>query len=158
MRKRIVGNGLEVSLVGFGCMGLTHAYGQPINHSDAINIIKEAVKVGYTFFDTAEIYGTRDDPFENERIVGEALSDVRDKVVIATKFGIQFDMNSDQVPYPIITDSSPTKIRASFAGSLKRLRTDYIDSYYQHRIDPNTSPETVASVMKELINEGKIKY
>lgn len=157
MKTRILGTNLNVSAVGLGCMGFSHAYGAPMEEKEAVKIIRQSVEMGYTFFDTAEIYGTQDDPFANERVVGEALEPYRDKVVIATKFGIRFDTSSGQVPYPIITNSSPEIIRESVEGSLKRLRTDYIDLYFQHRTDKNIAPEEVAGVMSELIKEGKIK-
>lgn len=114
--------------------------------------------VGYRFFDTAEVYGTADDPHVNERIVGEALRDVRSDVVIASKFGLRFDLESGVVPYPLIPDSRPETIRRSVEGSLKRLKTDHIDLYFQHRIDPSVEPEAVAQVMAELIKEGKITH
>lgn len=114
--------------------------------------------VGYRFFDTAEVYGTADDPHVNERIVGEALRDVRSDVVIASKFGLRFDLESGVVPYPLIPDSRPETIRQSVEGSLKRLKTDHIDLYFQHRIDPSVEPEAVAQVMAELIKEGKITH
>lgn len=158
MDKRILGKGLEVSAVGLGCMGLSHAYGSPVADEKAIRLIRQAFKIGYTFFDTAEIYGTSDNPHLNEIIVGEALKEFREKVVIATKFGIRFNRESDTVPYPIIPDSSPAMIRKSVDGSLSRLQTDYIDIYFQHRIDPNVLPEEVAAVMSELIKEGKIRH
>ncbi|MGI6590117.1 MAG: aldo/keto reductase [Eggerthellaceae bacterium] len=158
MEKRYLGKGkLEVSAVGLGCMGYSHAYGAPMDEAEAIQAIRTAVELGYTFFDTAEIYGPQDDPFANERLVGKALAPYRDKVVIATKFGIRFDLTSSQVPYPIVTDSSPARIRESVEGSLKRLGTDHIDLYFQHRTDANTEPEVVADVMADLIKEGKIR-
>ena len=158
MKKRVLGQGLEVSAVGFGCMGLSHAYGKPLEREESIRVIQEAVKAGYTFFDTAEVYGTDTNPHDNEELVGEALKGCRDQVIIATKFGIGFDYSSGQVPYPLVPDSSPETIRKSVEGSLKRLQTDYIDLYYHHRIDPSVEPEVVACVMKELIAEGKIRH
>lgn len=159
MEKRTLGrNGLEVTALGLGCMGFSHAYGAPTKKDEAIRLIRRAVGIGYTFFDTAEIYGTQDNPYDNECLVGEALAPYRDKVQIATKFGIHFDLSSHQVPYPIIPDSRPECIRESVEGSLKRLRTDHIDLYFQHRIDPNISAEEVAGVMAELIKEGKILH
>ncbi|AET67459.1 putative oxidoreductase, aryl-alcohol dehydrogenase like protein [Desulfosporosinus orientis DSM 765] len=157
MKKRILGKGLEVSAIGLGCMGLSHAYGAPTEKNEAIRLIHEAADKGYTFFDTAEIYGTQDNPHDNEILVGEALKPYRNKVV-ATKFGIKFDTTSKQVPYPIVPDSRPERIRASVEGSLKRLQTDCIDLYYQHRIDPKVPAEEVAGVMTDLIKEGKIKH
>ena len=158
MEKRILGNGLEVSAIGLGCMGFSHAYGAPTEHREAVRMIRSACNLGYTFFDTAEVYGTQEDPHANERLVGEALSDVRNHVQIAGKFGIRFDMESPEVNHPLIPDSRPEVIRASVEGSLKRLQTDHIDLYFQHRIDPLVEPETVAEVMKELIREGKILH
>lgn len=148
---------LEVSAVGLGCMGLSHAYGAPTEKHEAIRILQNALDMGYTFFDTAEVYGTQEDPHDNERLVGEAFQGKRDKVVIASKFGIHFDTQSDIYPYPLLTDAKPETIRASVEGSLKRLRTDYIDLYFQHRMDVNTEPEEVAGVMQDLIKEGKIR-
>lgn len=158
MEQRTLGKDLKVSAVGFGCMGLSHAYGAPLDEREAVKLIRRAFDCGYTFFDTAEIYGTEDDPHANERLVGEALAPVRDKAVIATKFGLSFDMESGVVPYPIIPDSRPETIRRSVECSLARLRTDHIDLYYQHRPDPKVEPETVAEVMAELIREGKITH
>lgn len=159
MKKRILGaGGLEVSALGLGCMGLSHAYGAPTEKSEAIRFIRKAAEMGYTFFDTAEIYGTQDNPYDNELIVGEALAPYRDKVKIATKFGVRFDLSSNTVPYPIITDSRPEHIRKSVEGSLERLQTDYIDLYFQHRIDPDIPAEEVAGVMADLIKEGKILH
>ena len=114
--------------------------------------------MGYTFFDTAEVYGTPEDPHVNERLVGEALAPIRDKVVIASKFGLRFDFASGKVPVPLIPDSRPETIRHSVEGSLKRLGTDHIDLYFQHRIDPAVEPEEVAGVMAGLIREGKITH
>lgn len=156
MKKRILGADLEVSAVGLGCMGFSHAYGAPTDKKTAVEAIRGAVEMGYNFFDTAEVYGTADDPHQNETLVGEALKDVRDKVIIATKFGIKFDMNFPEVNKPLIPDSRPETIRESVDASLKRLGTDHIDLYYQHRADPNIPIEEVAGVMSELINAGKI--
>lgn len=158
MKKRILGKDLEVSTVGLGCMGFSHAYGAPIERKEAVHAIQAAVDLGYTFFDTAEVYGSADNPHENEELVGQALKSCRDKVVIATKFGIHFDMESSQVNKPLIPDSRPEVIRTSVESSLKRLGTDYIDLYYQHRLDSNVPIEEVAGVMSELIKEGKITH
>lgn len=158
MDKRILGNGLEVSSVGLGCMGFSHAYGAPMDRKEAVSMIQRAYEMGYTFFDTAEVYGTPEDPHQNEELVGEALKWVRGQVQIASKFGIRFDMSSSQVNHPVIPDSRPSVIRASVEGSLKRLQTDHIDLYFQHRIDPSVEPEEVAGVMSELIREGKILH
>lgn len=148
---------LEVSAVGLGCMGFSHAYGAPMDEAEAIQTIRAAVEMGYTFFNTAGIYGPQDDPNANERLVGKALAPYRDQVVVATKFGIHFDLSSSTVPYPIITDSSPKRIRQSMEESLTRLDTDHIDLYFQHRTDANTEPEEIACVMADLIKEGKIR-
>lgn len=158
MKYQILGKDLKVSAVGLGCMGLSHAYGEPVDKDTAVKFIQKAVEAGYTFFDTAEIYGTADDPHINEKIVGEALKPYRDKVVIATKFGITFDHDSDIIPLPLVTDSRPEVIRKSVEGSLKRLQTDHIDLYYQHRLDKNVPIEEVAGVMADLIREGKILH
>lgn len=158
MKYQILGKNLKVSAVGLGCMGLSHAYGEPVDKDTAVKFIQKAVEAGYTFFDTAEIYGTADDPHINEKIVGEALKPYRDKVVIATKFGITFDHDSGIIPLPLVTDSRPEVIRKSVEGSLKRLQTDHIDLYYQHRLDKNVPIEEVAGVMADLIKEGKILH
>lgn len=158
MKKRILGADLEVSSVGLGCMGFSHAYGAPTDKKTAVEAIRSAVETGYNFFDTAEVYGTADDPHQNETLVGEALKDVRGKVIIATKFGIKFDMNSPEVNKPLIPDSRPETIRKSADASLKRLGTDHIDLYYQHRVDPDVPIEEVAGVMSELIKAGKITH
>lgn len=158
MKYQILGKDLKVSAVGLGCMGLSHAYGEPVDKDTAVKFIQKAVEAGYTFFDTAEIYGTADDPHINEKIVGEALKPYRNKVVIATKFGITFDHDSGIIPLPLVTDSRPEVIRKSVEGSLKRLQTDHIDLYYQHRLDKNVPIEEVAGVMADLIREGKILH
>ncbi len=158
MQYRTLGTDLTVSSVGLGCMGMSHAYGAPADKKEMTELLAQAVDMGYTFFDTAEIYGPQENPYDNERLVGEALAPYRDKVKIATKFGIRFDLSSHQVPYPIVTDSSPKRIRESVEGSLARLHTDHIDLYFQHRIDVNTAPEEVADVMASLIKEGKILH
>lgn len=158
MKKRNLGADLKVSAVGLGCMGFSHAYGASTDTKTAIETIRKSVEMGYDFFDTAEVYGTADDPHQNEMLVGEALKDIRDKVIIATKFGIRFDMSSPEVNKPLIPDSRPETIRASVDASLKRLGTDHIDLYYQHRTDPNVPIEEVAGVMSELIKAGKITH
>ncbi|NWD81573.1 aldo/keto reductase [Pseudomonas reactans] len=151
MHKRILGNStLEVSAVGFGCMGLSHGYGPATDTAQAIALIRSAVDLGVTFFDTAEVYG----PYLNEQVVGEALAPVRDQVVIATKFGFTFgDDNKQQ-----ILNSRPDHIRVAVEGSLRRLKTDYIDLLYQHRVDPDVPIEEVAGAVKDLISEGKVKH
>lgn len=149
MQTRQLGkSGLEVSALGFGCMGLNFAYGQPLERNKAITLIREAVERGVTFFDTAEAYG----PFTNEEILGEALAPFRDRVVIATKFGFV-----DGNPQGGL-DSRPEHIRAVAEASLKRLGVEYIDLLYQHRVDPNVPMEDVAGAVKQLIAEGKVKY
>lgn len=158
MDKRILGNGLEVSAVGLGCMGFSHAYGAPTDRDEAISMIHRAYEMGYTFFDTAEVYGTPEDPHQNEELVGEALKWVRGQVQIASKFGIHFDTDNSQVNHPLIPDSRRSVIRDSVEGSLKRLQTEHIDLYFQHRIDPAVPPEEVAGTMSELIQEGKILH
>lgn len=158
MQHRILGKDLKVSAIGLGCMGLSHAYGAPTEKNDAIRLIHRAADMGYTFFDTAEVYGTPNDPHQNEMLIGEALANCRDRVVIATKFGIRFDMTSTQVNKPLVPDSRPEIIRASVDASLKRLKTDHIDLYYQHRADPNIPIEEVAGVMSDLIESGKITH
>ena len=158
MQIRTPGRSLQVSAVGLGCMGFSHAYGAPTDVQEAVTLLRQAYDLGYTFFDTAEVYGTPADPHSNERLIGEALAPVRDKVIIATKFGLRFDFASGKVPVPLIPDSRPEIIRQSVESSLRRLHTDHIDLYFQHRIDPNISPETVAGVMADLIKEGKITH
>ena len=157
METRTLGKDFTVSAVGLGCMGFSHAYGAPTGHDEAVAAIRQAVEIGYTMFDTAEVYGTADDPHQNERLVGEALAPYRDKVQIVSKFGIHF-AKSDTSNKPLIPDARPETIRASVEGSLKRLGTDHIDLYFQHRIDPNVEPEVVAGVMADLIREGKILH
>jgi len=150
MQKRILGkSGLEVSALGLGCMGLSYGYGPATDRPEAISLIRTAVERGVTFFDTAEIYG----PFTNEELVGEALAPFRNQVVIATKFGIRHDAGGQQVQ-----DSRPESIRQSVEGSLKRLRVDAIDLYYQHRVDPEVPIEEVAGTVRDLIREGKVKH
>src|SRR5271168_4984508 len=148
MQNRLLGkSGLEVSALGFGCMGLSYGYGPATDTRDAVKLIRAAVERGVTFFDTAEAYG----PFINEKVVGEALEPVRDQVVIATKFGFKDGNSSTGL------DSSPERIRAVAEASLKRLNTDRIDLFYQHRGDPNVPIEEVAGTVKELVAEGKVK-
>lgn len=151
-------SGLRVSAVGLGCMGLSHAYGAASTREEAEELLSAAVDFGVTLFDTAEVYGNEQAPHHNERLVGEILKPYRDRVVIATKFGISFDMSSSDTNHPLIPDARPQAIRRSVEGSLRRLQTDHIDLYYQHRIDPNTQPEEVAQVMADLIREGKILH
>ena len=158
MNTRVLGANLEVSAVGLGCMGFSHAYGAPTPRNEAVRAIRAAYDMGYTMFDTAETYGTAADPHENEKLVGEALKDVRGSVRIVTKFGIRFDETSKAVNKTLIPDARPETIRTSVEGSLRRLQTDHIDLYFQHRIDPRVEPEAVAQVMADLIWEGKITH
>ncbi len=158
MEYRILGKDLEVSAIGLGCMGMSHAYGAPADKREMRELLAEAVDMGYTFFDTAEVYGTPENPHDNEELVGEALKLYRNRVELATKFGIYFDMESRQVNKPLLPDSRPEVIRTSVENSLKRLGTDHIDLYYQHRPDPFVPVEEVAGVMQELIQEGKITH
>lgn len=149
MQQRQLGkNGLTVSALGFGCMGLSHGYGPATDKQQAIALIRAAVDKGVTFFDTAEIYG----PYLNEDVVGEALAPVRDQVVIATKFGFDCEQPGQ------VLNSRPEHIRAAVEGSLKRLKTDVIDLYYQHRVDPDVPIEEVAGTIADLIAEGKVKH
>lgn len=148
MKKRTLGQHLEVSELGFGCMGLNFGYSTDITKSDAIKLIRQAFELGVTLFDTAEAYG----PFTNEEIVGEALAPMRQQVVIATKFGFKEGRVFEGV------DSRPERIREVVEASLKRLRTDYIDLLYQHRVDPDVPMEEVAQAVKKLIGEGKVRH
>jgi len=151
MQKRKLGkNNLEVSAIGFGCMGMSQSYGPPPgDKQEMISLIRTAVDRGVTFFDTAEVYG----PFSNEELVGEALAPLRKQVVIATKFGFQFGPNG-----PAGVSSRPEHIRRAAEGSLKRLKVDAIDLYYQHRVDPAVPIEEVAGAVKDLIKQGKVKH
>ncbi len=153
MQKRTLGkSGLEVSALGLGCMGMSFSYGPPKDKPEMIGLIRAAVDRGVTFFDTAEVYG----PFTNEELVGEALAPVRERVVIATKFG--FNLNPDGSPGWQGVNSRPERIKQAVEGSLKRLRTDVIDLFYQHRVDPEVPIEDVAGAVKELIEQGKVKH
>jgi aryl-alcohol dehydrogenase-like predicted oxidoreductase len=150
MKKRKLGNSnLEVSSVGLGCMGMSVSYGPPADKQKMISLIRTAVERGITLFDTAEGYG----PFTNEQLLGEALAPVRDQVVIATKFGFKFEGDKQSG-----TDSRPAHIKEVAEASLKRLKTDHIDLFYQHRVDPDVAIEDVAGAVKELIEEGKVKH
>ena len=145
MEYRTLGlSGLRVSAVGLGCMGMSHAYGAPPDRKEMSELLAYAVDMGYTFFDTAEVYGTPDRPHDNEELLGEALRPFRNRIVIATKFGLNFDAPESSGPHKLIPDSRPETIRRSVETSLRRLRTDHIDLYYQHRIDPHIEPEMVA--------------
>ncbi|WP_413531002.1 aldo/keto reductase [Rahnella inusitata] len=151
MQKRYLGkSGLEVSALGLGCMGLSHGYGPATDHRQAVELIRAAVERGVTFFDTAEVYG----PYLNEEVVGEALKPFRDRVVIATKFGFTFGEDNKQQNL----NSRPEHIREAVEGSLRRLKTDVIDLYYQHRVDPDVPIEEVAGAVKDLIAQGKVKH
>lgn len=158
MQYRALGESLTVSAVGLGCMGMSHAYGAPADKKEMTELLAQAVDMGYTFFDTAEVYGTPENPYDNEELLGTALAPFRDKIVLATKFGIHFDITSSQLNKPLVPDSRPETIRKSVEGSLKRLRTDHIDLYYQHRTDPAVPVEEVAGVMSRLMEEGKILH
>ena len=151
MQKRKLGNsGLEVSALGLGCMGMSHGYGPPKDKQEMISLIRATFERGITFFDTAEAYG----PFTNEELVGEALAPMRQQVVIATKFGFKFDNSGKQIGL----DSRPEHIKRVAEASLKRLRSNTIDLFYQHRVDPNVPIEDVAGAVKVLIQEGKVKH
>ncbi len=153
MQKRQLGkSGLEVSALGLGCMGMSFGYGPAADKQEMISLIHKAVESGVTFFDTAEVYG----PFTNETLLGEALSPFRGQVVIATKFGFKLDPNGG--PKWVGLDSRPEHIKQVAEASLKRLRTDVIDLFYQHRVDPDVPIEDVAGAVKDLIQEGKVKH
>jgi aryl-alcohol dehydrogenase-like predicted oxidoreductase len=153
MQKRKLGNSeLEVSALGLGCMGMSFSYGPPADKKEMISLLRTAVDRGVTFFDTAEVYGPR----TNEELVGEALSPMRDQVVIATKFGFKLDPNGG--PQWVGLDSRPEHVKQVAEASLKRLRTDRIDLFYQHRVDPDVPIEDVAGAVKDLIREGKVKH
>jgi aryl-alcohol dehydrogenase-like predicted oxidoreductase len=152
MKKRKLGkSSLEVSAIGLGCMGLSYGYGPAVDKQEGISLIRAAVEHGVTFFDTAEAYG----PFTNEELVGEALAPFRGQLVIATKFGFKFDPNTGK---QVGLDSRPEHIKEVAEASLKRLKTDVIDLFYQHRVDPNVPIEDVAGALKGLIQQGKVKH
>ncbi len=153
MQKRTLGQGLEVSALGLGCMGMSFAYGPPPDRQQVIALIRAAVERGVTLFDTAEAYG----PFTNEELVGEALEPVREQVVIATKFGFDLELGIDARQQGGL-NSRPDHIRKVAEASLKRLRTDHIDLFYQHRVDPDVPIEEVAGAVKQLIGEGKVRH
>ena len=150
MKKRKLGKNLEVSAIGLGCMGMSFGYGPAKDRREMISLLRKAVELGVTFFDTAEMYG----PFTNEELVGEALTPFRSQVVIATKFGFKIGPKGEQIGL----DSRPEHIKEVAEGSLKRLGTDVIDLFYQHRVDPNVPIEDVAATVKELIQQGKVKH
>jgi aryl-alcohol dehydrogenase-like predicted oxidoreductase len=150
MQKRTLGHGaLEVSALGLGCMGLSFGYGPAVDKRDGVALIRSAVERGVTFFDTAEAYG----PFTNEELVGEALAPFRDQVVIATKFGFTFELDGQRG-----LDSRPAHIKEVAEASLRRLKVDAIDLFYQHRVDPNVPIEDVAGAVKDLIQQGKVRH
>jgi aryl-alcohol dehydrogenase-like predicted oxidoreductase len=149
MKTRVLGQDLEVSAIGLGCMGMSQSFPPIPARKDSIALIRAAVERGVTFFDTAQVYG----PFDNEEIVGEALEPLRDQVTIATKFGFELSTGQSRG-----TDSRPETIRSSVADSLRRLRTDHIDLLYQHRVDPNVPIEEVAGTVRELIGQGKVRH
>ncbi|WP_350027788.1 aldo/keto reductase [Escherichia coli] len=149
--RRLGSQGLHVSEMGLGCMGMDHGYGYSVEIRERTELIDKAVELGCNLFDTAPIYG-----FENEELLGVALSKHRDNVIIATKFGVTGMENIDGQLVPVL-DSRPASVREQLEGSLSRLQTDHIDLFYQHRVDPKVEPEVVAGLMKELIAEGKIK-
>jgi aryl-alcohol dehydrogenase-like predicted oxidoreductase len=152
MQKRKLGkSNLEVSALGLGCMGMSFSYGPPKDKQEMISLIRTSLERGITFFDTAEVYG----PFTNEELVGEALAPLRERVVIATKFGFKFDPATNK---PAGLDSSPAHVKEVAEASLKRLKTDVIDLFYQHRVDPNVPIEDVAGAVKDLIQQGKVKH
>ena len=154
MQKRNLGKSMKVSSVGLGCMGITHASGTPLTKAEGMKVLESALEIGYNFFDTAECYtGTNPDGTVayNEEVVGAVLKPVRNKVILASKCGVTHGKDH------LIMDSRPQSIRKALEGSLKRLGTDYIDLYYQHRIDPKVEPEEVAGTMSDLMKEGKIR-
>src|SRR5215212_5525406 len=152
MKMRQLGrSGLQVSAIGLGCMGMSMNYGPPADGAEMIALLREAVELGVTFFDTAEVYG----PFSNEELVGEGLAPVRDQVVIATKFGFDIDPQTSERRG---LNSRPEHIKEAAEASLKRLKTEVIDLLYQHRVDPNVPIEDVAGTVKDLIAEGKVRH
>jgi len=152
MQKRTLGKDFEVSAIGLGCMSMTSAYGPAGDHAEMVNLLRSAHELGVTHFDTAEAYG----PFANESLLGEALQPIRNQVSIATKFG--FEIDPDTGARTMSTDSRPSRIRRAAEDALKRLRTDHIDLFYQHRVDPNVPIEDVAGTVKDLISEGKVRH
>src|SRR5207302_8570297 len=150
MKGELGKSGLAVSAIGLGCMGMSSVCGPPKDKQEMISLLRAAVERGVTFFDTAEVYG----PFTNEELVGEALAPMRERVVIATKFGFQISVKGEQIGF----DSRPEHIKEGAEASLKRLRTDVVDLFYQHRVDPDVPIEDVAGAVKDLIREGKVKH
>lgn len=151
-------SGLRTSAIGLGCMGMSHAYGAPADKKEMADLLAVAVDMGYTLFDTAEVYGTDTNPHDNEEFLGAALKPYREQLVLSTKFGLTFDTSTTDGPHALVPNSAPAEIRRAVEGSLRRLQTDHIDLYFQHRIDPKEEPETVAEVMAELKKEGKILH
>lgn len=158
MEMRKLGADLEVSAVGLGCMGMSHAYGTPSTKEEAKALLEEAIDLGCTFFDTAEVYGTAEDPHHNERLLGEILKPYRNRIKIASKCGIRFDDSVKTVNKPLIPDGRPETIKKSIEGTLQRLQTDHLDLYYIHRIDRTVPIEETAGAMEDLMREGKILH
>lgn len=158
MNIRTLGRDLEVSAIGLGCMGMSHAYGPAADKKEMTKLLSQAVELGYILFDTAEVYGTPENPHDNEELLGEALKPYRNKIVLASKCGIRFDETASSVNKPLIPDGRPETIKKSVDGSLKRLQTDHLDLYYIHRIDQNVPIEETAGAMKELMEQGKITH
>ena len=157
MKKRILG-GVEVSAIGMGCMGFSHAEGAQTDIDEAAKIVRQAADMGYTFFNTGWNYGNVHDPHHNEKILGQALSGIRHQVVISSKCGVDFDYAANPDHPPLLYDFSKAKVKQCVEESLFRLQTDYIDFYLQARIDPKVSPEEAADAMSELIREGKVLH
>ena len=151
-------SGLRTSAIGLGCMGMSHAYGAPADKKEMADLLAVAVDMGYTLFDTAEVYGTDTNPHDNEELLGAALKPYREQLVLSTKFGLTFDTSTTDGPHALVPNSAPAEIRSAVEGSLRHLQTDHIDLYFQHRIDPKVEPEAVAEVMAELKKEGKILH
>lgn len=158
MEERILGKDLKVSAIGLGCMGMSHAYGKPSDKKEAAALLEKAIELGCTFFDTAEVYGTADNPHHNEELLGDILKPYRNQIKIASKCGIRFDEDADSVNKPLIPDGRPETIKKSIEGSLRRLKTDHLDLYYIHRIDSKVPIEETAGAMKELMEQGKITH
>lgn len=158
MDYRILGKDLKVSAVGMGCMGLSRSYGERPDRKYSVDLIAQAVDMGYTFFDTAPLYGTEDAPHDNEELLGEALKPYRNQIVLATKCGVEFDWSDPSTNKRVLTDARPEVIKKSLEDSLKRLQTDHVDLFYLHRVDPKVPIEEVAGTMKDLYDEGKILH
>lgn len=158
MKERVLGKDLKVSAIGLGCMGMSHAYGPAADRGEMGRLLAQAMELGYTFFDTAEVYGTPENPHDNEELLGEALKPFRSRIVLASKCGIRFDETSGAVNKPLIPDGRPATIKSSIDGSLKRLQTDHLDLYYIHRVDTQVPIEETAGAMKELMEQGKITH